>query len=148
MLAFEQDNREYFARSISDRGDLYFERFPDQHRELLAVQASSTGAFYVLVDALEAVVGRFNLYDIHDETGDVGYRVAERVAGRGVATSGLWELRRIAREEIGLRTLTATVSDDNVASQRVLAKVGFVLIGPAEVGGRHGSEYTLDLLTP
>jgi hypothetical protein len=33
-----------------------------------------------------------------------------------------------------------------VASQRVLAKVGFVLIGPTEVGGRHGSEFKLDLM--
>jgi ribosomal-protein-alanine N-acetyltransferase len=80
-----------------------------------------------------------------DGTAAVGYRVAERVSGHGVATSGLRELCRIAREDIGLRLLTAATDSENVASKRVLAKVGFVLIGPTEVGGRHGSEFTLDL---
>ena len=147
VLAFERVNRAYFAKSISDRGDLFFERFSEQHRELMAVQASGKGAFYVLVDEHEAVVGRFNLYEIHDETAAVGYRIAERVSGSGVATSGLRNLCRTAREDIGLRMLTAATSDGNVASQKVLAKVGFVLIGPTEVGGQHGSEYELNLAT-
>jgi len=146
VLAFERENRAYFAQSISDRGDMFFERFSEQHRELMAVQESGRGAFYVFVDEHEAVVGRFNLYDLQDETAEVGYRIAKRVSGRGVATSGLRNLCRIAREDIGLRMLTAATGNENVASQRVLAKVGFVLIGPTEVGGRHGSEFKLDLM--
>jgi len=35
-LAFERENRAYFAQSISDRGDMFFERFSEQHRELMA----------------------------------------------------------------------------------------------------------------
>jgi len=95
----------------------------------------------VLVDEDETVVGRFNLYDLADGTAEVGYRVAERVSGRGVATSGLRNLCRVAGEEYGLRTLRAATSNENVASQRVLAKAGFVAIGPAEVGGRQGAWY-------
>lgn len=147
MLTFERENRVYFAKSISDRGDLFFERFSEQQRELIAVQESGKGAFYVFVDEHEVVVGRFNLYEIHDETAVVGYRIAERVSGRGVATSGLRNLCRIAREDIGLRMLTAATDNENVASQRVLAKVGFVLIGPTEIGGHHGSEYKLNVAT-
>jgi len=146
-LAFERDNRAYFAQSISDRGDSFFERYSEQHRELMALQESGKDAFYVFVDEHGAVAGRFNLYDIHGETADVGYRIAEQVSGQGVATSGLWSLCRIAREVIGLRMLTAAAGNENVASQRVLVKVGFVLIGPTEVGGRHGSEYKLNLAT-
>lgn len=147
VLTFERENRVYFAKSISDRGDLFFERFSEQQRELIAVQESGKGAFYVFVDEHEVVVGRFNLYEIHDETAVVGYRIAERVSGRGVATSGLRNLCRIAREDIGLRMLTAATDNENIASQRVLAKVGFVLIGPTEIGGHHGSEYKLNVAT-
>jgi ribosomal-protein-alanine N-acetyltransferase len=147
VLTFERENRVYFAKSISDRGDLFFERFSEQQRELIAVQESGKGAFYVFVDEHEVVVGRFNLYEIHDETAVVGYRIAERVSGRGVATSGLRHLCRIAREDIGLRMLTAATDNENIASQRVLAKVGFVLIGPTEIGGHHGSEYKLNVAT-
>jgi [ribosomal protein S5]-alanine N-acetyltransferase len=147
VFVFEQENRSYFARSISDRGDMFFEEFAERHRELMADQQAETGAFYVLVDEHGAVTGRFNLYDIQSGTAAVGYRVAEQASGRGVATSGLRKLCRIARDEIGLRRLTAATSNENIASQRVLAKVGFVLIGPTEVGGRDGLEFVLNLAT-
>lgn len=88
-------------------------------------------------------MGRFNLYDLVDGTAEIGYRVAQRVAGCGVATRALQDLCRIAREQCGLRTLRAASRDENAASQRVLAKVGFVRTGPTEVGGRHGSRYEL-----
>jgi ribosomal-protein-alanine N-acetyltransferase len=145
VFEFEQENRSYFTRSINDRGDLFFEEFAERHRELMADQQSGIGAFYVFVDEHGAVVGRFNLYDIQDGAADVGYRVAERVSGRGVATSGLRQLCRIARDNIGLRRLTAAASDDNVASQTVLVKAGFIAIGQADVWGRHGSVFELDL---
>ena len=145
VLTFERENRAFFAKSINDRGDRFFETFSERQRELIAAQETGRGAFYVLVDEQEAVVGRFNLYEIHDETADVGYRIAEWVSGRGVATAGLRDLCRIAREDIGLRVVSAATGKQNMASQRVLAKVGFVLIGPTEVGGQRGSEYKLDL---
>jgi ribosomal-protein-alanine N-acetyltransferase len=145
VLVFEQENRSYFTQSINDRGDMFFEEFAERHRELLADQQSGSGAYYVVVDDLGAVVGRFNLYDIQDGSANVGYRVAERVSGRGVATSGLRRLCQIARDDIGLRRLTAAVSDENVASHRVLVKAGFAAIGQADVAGRQGSLFELDL---
>jgi hypothetical protein len=39
-LAFERENRAYFAASVSDRGDEFFEHFADRHAELLAEQAA------------------------------------------------------------------------------------------------------------
>ena len=147
VLAFERDNRAYFAESISDRGDAFFEEYPERHRELMAEQEAGTNAFYVSVDEQGVVVGRFNLYDILNGTARVGYRVSERVAGRGVATSGLRALCRIAREEFGLLTLTASASNENVASQRVLRKAGFVYVVPTEVGGRPGALFDADLVT-
>lgn len=145
VLVFERENRSYFGRSISDRGDMFFDEFAERHRELIADQQSGIGAFFVFVDEHGAVVGRFNLYAIQDGTAEVGYRVAERVSGRGVATNGLRELCRIARNDIGLRRLTAAASDNNVASQRVLVKAGFITIGQTDVAGRPGSMFELDL---
>lgn len=145
VLKFELTNRNYFAESINDRGDAYFANFPEEHRALLVDQESGDFAFHVLVDDDGTVVGRFNLFDIADSTAVVGYRVAQRVTGRGVATSALQELCRMAREDYALRNLRAATSHENVASQRVLEKVGFVADGPAEVGGRPGRWYELDL---
>jgi ribosomal-protein-alanine N-acetyltransferase len=145
VIDFELANRAYFAQSISDRGDDFFAEFADRHRALLAEQETGVCAFYLLVDEDKTVVGRFNLYDLADGSAVVGYRVAQRVSGRGVATAGLRDLCRIAAEVHGLRTLKAAASTENVASQRVLEKAGFAATGPAEAGGQPGVGYELTL---
>jgi [ribosomal protein S5]-alanine N-acetyltransferase len=148
VLAFELANRAYFAASVSDRGDEFFDQFADRYRALLAEQEAGRCAFYVLVAEDGSVVGRFNLYDLADGTAVLGYRVAEQVAGRGVATGSVRELCRIAAARHGLRTLRAATSDGNAASQKVLAKAGFVPAGPAgpaDLGGKSGTWYQRDL---
>ncbi|TDB78296.1 GNAT family N-acetyltransferase [Micromonospora sp. KC723] len=148
VLAFELANRTYFAASISDRGDDFFDQFADRYNALLAEQKAGICAFYVLVAEDGSVLGRFNLYDLEDGTAKLGYRVAEQVAGRGVATATVRELCRIAAASNGLRTLRATTSHDNAASQKVLAKAGFVPVGPAtpaDLGGKSGTWYQRDL---
>jgi ribosomal-protein-alanine N-acetyltransferase len=145
ILDFEVENRAYFAESVSDRGDAFFEDFSEQHRELLDEQEAGHGAFYVLVTEHGTVVGRFNLYDVADATANVGYRVAQCVVGQGVATIGLRQLCRVATEELGLRKLTATTTTDNAASQRVLEKAGFTKVGPTTIVGRAGFAYELSL---
>ncbi len=148
VLAFELENREYFARSISDRGDAFFDTFAERFESLLAEQRAGTDAFYVYADETGAVLGRFNLYGIEDGTAKLGYRVAQHAAGRGVATAAARELCGLAATRHGLRALTAATSRENVASQRVLTKTGFVAIGPADpadIGGKQGTLYRRDL---
>ncbi|GAA4614308.1 GNAT family N-acetyltransferase [Actinoallomurus liliacearum] len=148
VLAFEVANRAYFAASVSDRGDEFFDQFADQHGALLAEQEAGIGAFYVLVAEDGSVLGRFNLYRFGDGTAELGYRVAQHVAGRGVATAAVRELYRLAVARHGLRTLRAATSHDNAASQRVLTKAGFIPVGPADpadLGGKPGTWYQRDL---
>jgi [ribosomal protein S5]-alanine N-acetyltransferase len=150
VLAFELANRDYFAAFISDRGDEFFDQFAVQYRALLAEQKAGACAFYVLVAADGAVLGRFNLYNIEDGSAEVGYRVAQDVAGRGVATAAVLDLCELAAKRHGLRTLRAATSLKNAASARVLAKAGFVPAGPADpahLGGEPGTWYQRDLAT-
>jgi len=151
VLAFELANRGYFAASISDRGDEFFGRFTELHSALLAEQEAGVGAFYVLVAEDGRVLGRFNLYDVKDGTAVLGYRVAEHVAGRGVATAAVRELCGLAAAQYGLRTLKAAASRENAASQKVLARSGFTPAGPADpadLGGKQGTWYQRDLALP
>ena len=150
VLAFELVNRAYFAASVSDRGDEFFDQFPDRHSALLAEQEAGVCAFYVLVADDGSVLGRFNLYRFEDGTAELGYRVAQQVAGRGVATATVRELCRLAAARHGLRTLRAATSSQNIASQKVLTKAGFVPVGPADpahLGGKPGTWYQRDLAT-
>jgi [ribosomal protein S5]-alanine N-acetyltransferase len=145
VLAFELANRAYFARSISDRGDDFYEHFTERHNALLAEQEAGTCIFHVLVGEDGTVLGRFNLVNLEDGTAELGYRVAEHVSGQGVATATVRELCQLAATQYGLRKLRAGTTHDNVASQKVLTKAGFVPVGPAVLGGRPGTWYRRDL---
>jgi len=145
VLAFELANRTYFAGFITDRGDDFYERHVEHHRELLADQDRGTCIFHLLVDQDGAIIGRFNLYDLADDSAEVGYRVAQSAAGRGVATSGLRELCRRAQTEYGLRMLTAKTRSTSHASRRVLEKAGFSAVETCEVAGQQGIRSTLQL---
>jgi [ribosomal protein S5]-alanine N-acetyltransferase len=145
VLAFELANRAYFAASISDRGDEFFDQFTERFNALLAEQEAGSCACYVLVGEDGSVLGRFNLYDIEAGTAVLGYRVAQHVAGRGVATATVRELGRLAAAEYGLRTLSAAVTRENVASQKVLTKAGFLPVGPADIDGKPATWYQRDL---
>ena len=148
VLAFELANRAYFAASISDRGDAFFAHYAEWHSARLAEQDAGTGAFYVLVADDGAVLGRFNLLLAGDGTAELGYRVAQHAAGRGVATATVKELCRLAAARHGLHMLRAATSHDNAASRKVLTKAGFVPVGPADpadIGGKQGTWYQRDL---
>lgn len=86
-------------------------------------------------------MGRFNLVFVEDGAAELGYRVAQDVTGRGVATATVRDLCRLAAARHGVRVLRAATACGNVASQKVLTKACFVAIGSAEaadLGGKQG----------
>ncbi|MFI6826219.1 GNAT family N-acetyltransferase [Kribbella sp. NPDC050241] len=125
VLAFERENRAYFAVWIEDRGDDFFTSFAERHQALLAEQETGACRFHVLVDAVGAVVGRVNLMDLENGSAELGYRIAEKATGRGLASAAVRALARLAASEYGLTMLRAGTSDRNVASQAVLTRAGF-----------------------
>lgn len=145
LLAFEQENRAYFAASVPDRGDEYFARFDARHSSLLAEQAEGLIYFHVLVGDGGEVLGRVNLVDVADGTADLGYRIAEKAAGQGLATSAVRRICVLAATEYGLTALRAATTHDNPGSQAVLARAGFVRTGETVLGDRPGITYARSL---
>ncbi len=141
LLAFERENRAYFARSVPDRGDAYFAGFAARHRALLAEQDAVTCHFHVVLDDRGELVGRVNLVDVRAGTAELGYRIGERFAGRGVATAAVGEVCRLADVAYGLSSLTAVTTLDNPASMAVLGRNGFGPVGDVAVDGRPGVTY-------
>ncbi|MFB8028932.1 MULTISPECIES: GNAT family N-acetyltransferase [unclassified Streptomyces] len=146
LLAFERRNRAYFAASIPDRGDGFFTEFDARHAELLAEQAAGAHHFHVLVDADGSVLGRVNLVGVAGGSAELGYRIAEHAAGRGLATSGVRQVCALALGEYGLTALRAETTVDNAGSRAVLARAGFVETGAITLVGRPGLRFTLDLV--
>ncbi|MDT0450773.1 GNAT family N-acetyltransferase [Streptomyces hesseae] len=153
LLAFERENRAYFARSIPDRGDAYFAGFASIHEARLAEQETGGIHFHVVLDGSDSssgsgsglLIGRANLvdveWDVERGTAEVGYRIGERAAGRGVATAAVAALCGLAATTYGLSSLTARTTLDNPASRTVLERNGFVFVEEVAVGGRPGVRY-------
>ncbi|MFI1449513.1 GNAT family N-acetyltransferase [Streptomyces virginiae] len=145
LLAFERENRAYFAASIPDRGDRYFADFDRRHAALMAEQATGLCFFHVLVAGDGEVVGRVNLVDVADGSAELGYRIAGRATGRGLATAAVREARDLAVTEYGLAELRAVTTLDNTGSRAVLARTGFVTTGEVDLDGRPGLSFVCDL---
>ncbi|QQC87763.1 GNAT family N-acetyltransferase [Streptomyces alfalfae] len=145
LLAFEEANRAYFAASVPDRGDAYFARFAARHAALLAEQAAGDCYFHVLVGDEGEVLGRVNLVDVADGGAELGYRIAEKAAGRGLATRAVRQACDLAVTAYGLSELRAVTTLDNPASRAVLTRTGFVPTGDIRVDGRPGTSYVLTL---
>ncbi|MFJ8694125.1 GNAT family N-acetyltransferase [Streptomyces roseolilacinus] len=141
LLAFERENRAYFARSIPDRGEAYFAEFAERHRALLADQEAGLLHFHVVLDEEGDLIGRVNLVCDRQDGPELGYRIARRAAGRGVATAAVAEVCRLAAEAYGLTELGAVTTVDNLASRTVLERNAFVRVGELTLTGRPGLRY-------
>lgn len=93
-------------------------------------QALLLGIRSVALDARH--VGNIKLGPIDRRHGlaEVGILVGDPMAwGRGVATSAIEALSAIARDELGLRKLTAGCYAENLGSARAFQKAGFEIEG-------------------
>ncbi|MQA05825.1 MAG: GNAT family N-acetyltransferase [Streptosporangiales bacterium] len=145
LRAFEEENRAYFAASVPDRGDAYFTEFAERHRQLLAWQAEGTDFFHVLVEDDGTIVGRVNLVEAAEGAAELGYRIAERAAGRGVVTAAVRQVCALAVAEYELTVLRAATTVDNMGSRTVLVRTGFVPVGEVVLSGCPGISFRLEL---
>jgi len=87
----------------------------DEDRRAFAITDASTGD----------VVGSIDMRINRLQTGHVGYWVAARARGRGVAADALRALSRWALESLGLGRVELVTDPENIASQRVAERAGF-----------------------
>ncbi len=145
LLAFERENRAYFAATIPDRGDEFFAEFDTLFARLLELQADGTDYFHVLVTESGEVVGRVNLFKVAGGSAELGYRIAQKAAGQGLATATVRKIRELAATEYGLNRLSAKVTQDNPASRKVLERNGFVAVGELTLNGKPATSFICEL---
>ncbi|MEV7445303.1 GNAT family protein [Streptomyces sp. NPDC091204] len=130
-------NRAFMAHVEPVRTDAYFTEQGQLERieGMLAERDAGRIVPYVFVETTTgAPVGAINLGSIaHGPlcSGGVGYWIDPAWHGKGLATAGVQEVCRVARDELGLHRVEAGTLVDNLASQRVLAKAGFEFYGLA-----------------
>jgi ribosomal-protein-alanine N-acetyltransferase len=145
LLVYERENRAYFAASVPDRGDEFFAEFDTRYAQLLAWQAAGTDYLHLLVAEGGEVVGRVNLTEVAGGSAELGYRIAQKAAGQGLATAAVCKVREFAATEYGLTRLRARVTLDNPASRKVLEHNGFVAVGELTLNGKPAMSYICEL---
>jgi len=90
------------------------------HEPTWAVLWRETRRLIGIVGLAPAVDGR---------SAELGYYIARDHWGRGVATEAALVISRVGFESFGYLKLTAGYHADNPASGRVLAKLGFTIVG-------------------
>jgi len=89
------------------------------------------GYWAAVEKATGAFLGWFNLVPPEDGSPDdveLGYRLHRSAWGHGYATEGAHALIRQGFTELGVRRVHATTYQDNLASRRVMEKVGMRLV--------------------
>jgi ribosomal-protein-alanine N-acetyltransferase len=148
LLAFERENRTYFAQSVPDRGDDYFTHFAERHQALLSEQDAGICHFHVVIGDNDEILGRVNLMDVSAGSAELGFRIAKKAAGQGVATTAVREISQLAAQTYGLTTLRAAAATTNIGSQTVLTRTGFIPTGEkVDLTGKPGLWYELTLKT-
>jgi ribosomal-protein-alanine N-acetyltransferase len=145
LLAFERENRAYFAAVVPDRGDDFFAEFETRFAQLLAWQAKGTDFFHVLVTEGGEVVGRVNLVEVVDGSAELGYRIAEKASGQGLATAAVRKVCELGASEYELTRLRAKVTLDNPASRKVLEHNDFVAVGELTLNGKPAITFVREL---
>jgi [ribosomal protein S5]-alanine N-acetyltransferase len=100
----------------------------------LARYEQGTALPSVILDESGRVVGRITLSDIvrgSFQSCHLGYWLGSAENGRGLATSAVRDIIRVAFEELALHRIQAGTLLHNVRSQRVLERNGFVRFGVA-----------------
>ncbi|HSR86113.1 MAG TPA: GNAT family N-acetyltransferase [Streptosporangiaceae bacterium] len=114
---------------------------------MLEWQAAGTDYFHVLVEDSGEVAGRINLVETADGCAELGFRIAEKAAGQGLATAGVLEVCALAAMDYWLTGLRARTTVVNGRSRAVLARTGFTETGQTVLNGLPGISHARSLRT-
>jgi ribosomal-protein-alanine N-acetyltransferase len=143
LAALVVENRAFLAPFEPEREERFYT--VDGQREWIANDALR--AFAILDgDRIGGTVTMSNIVRGPLQSANLGYWVAERLGGRGLATAAVGGVAELAFGELGLHRLEAGTLVDNVPSQRVLEKNGFEPIGLARRYLRIAGEWRDHLL--
>jgi len=134
IYRFEVENRAYFESELPSRGDDYY--IPQNYNQIIQgiIDEQSRGECYMYAIRNEAgkVVGRVNLTSVQKGEAELGYRIGKGHSGKGIAGKAVQMALYFAKSNHNLQKIIAGTSTENVPSQKVLEKNGFVFIDKVE----------------
>lgn len=157
LTALYVENREFLAPWQPLRPDSYFTEGGQREAVEAALKGRASGGSVplIIIDRDGEVAGTLTVSSIIRgafQSCSVGYWLAERSQGQGLATAGLREAADLAFGDLCLHRVQAETLSHNARSQRVLDRVGFEQYGAARsymhIAGEWQDNVLYQLLTP
>lgn len=100
-------------------------------QDMLAADSTKTFAFAIINDENKAIgsIGAFRCENIHRQTAEMGYYLAEKYWGKGIATEAVKQLAGHVFNQTDIMRIFAEPFSTNRGSCRVLEKSGFQFEG-------------------
>lgn len=100
-------------------------------QDMLAADSTKTFAFAIINDENKAIgsIGAFRCENIHRQTAEMGYYLAEDYWGKGIATEAVKQLADHVFNQTDIMRIFAEPFSTNRGSCRVLEKSGFQFEG-------------------
>lgn len=120
-------SRESFARWLGWARASTRESVREHTQQSVDAMVLGTARQYVVLTSAEGLIARVGLYEIDSINlcAELGYMLRTEYEGQGVMTEALRGLLSQTFGQDGLHRVTAYVDTENVASQRVLERLGF-----------------------
>lgn len=136
LVAFRRENKEHLAPWEPARDDRYYQEEAWRVRIIENQNSAERDQAYGFVlcplEEPARVIGVVNLRDVYRyflQSAELGYAIDYRFEGQGLMTEALQAVMWFATVELGLHRIQACYMPANLASARVLEKLGFVIEG-------------------
>lgn len=108
-------------------------------------KAGKEFAFVIFLD--NVMVGRIGIYKIDDsnKTGEIGYWIAAKAQGQNIITRACERILRFCFENLHLNRIEIKCAADNVRSEAIPQKLGFVYEGLLREAEQSGENKFTDL---
>jgi ribosomal-protein-alanine N-acetyltransferase len=150
LAALYRENRDYLAPFEPTRDEEFFTPAGQVTRlAALIAEEEQRRAYPYVIEVAGRIAGRVTVTNVARGpfcSGSLGYWVAAAQAGHGVAGSAVAQVLSDCFATHGLHRLEAATLVDNLASQAVLRRTGFTLIGRAPAYLRIAGEWRDHLL--
>lgn len=133
LFDLTEDNREYlskflpwpeFTKAVSDSRDFI---------ELMLKRRGNNEEYGYGIKYDESIVGHISLMHLNDsQSPEIGYWIAKEYSGKGITTLAARALTDFGINELGLDTIIIRADPNNIASNKIAEKIGYIFEGQVE----------------
>ncbi len=106
-----------------------------KHKMLPQLERLGYSSYTVIRKSDQEYIGTCGLYDREGLEGiDIGFAFLPEFEGQGFGYEAAIQLKEVAFQQFGLKKINAITGKENLASQKLLRKIGLQYVGVTKVG--------------